>query len=116
MRSGRVTTSRTTTAAPESIPGRASRLRPAPGGRIVVRMGFLDRLFGRAKDTAGDAADTAAPAAEAAQDAAGRAWDAASETAGDAVDEAKDTVSELTDGGEDDDPPADPAGSGPAAA
>ena len=116
VRSGGETTSRTTTAAPDSIPGRVPRLRPAPDGRIVVRMGFLDKLFGRAKDTAGDAADAAAPAAEAAQDAAGRAWDEASETAGDAVDEAKDTVAELTDGGEDDDPPADPAGSGPAAA
>ena len=52
-------------------------------------MGFLDKLFGRAKDTAGEAADAAVPVAEEAQDAAGRAWDEASETAGD--DEVRET-------------------------
>ena len=59
-------------------------------------MGFLDKLLGRTKETAGDAADKAAPVVDKAQDAAGDAWDKAGDVTGDAVDEAKDTVSDLT--------------------
>ena len=67
-------------------------------------MGFLDKLFGREKDTASETAEVAAPVAETAQDATG-----------DAVEESTGTVAELADPGEDD-PAADPAGTGPSAA
>ena len=77
---------------------------------MVLRMGFLDKLLGRAKDTAEDAADKAAPAVDKTQDAAGGAWDKASDAAGDAVDEAKDAVSDLTHRG---DETADSAEPGP---
>ena len=86
-----------------------------------LAMGFLDKLFGRAKETAGDAADKAAPVVDKAQDAAGDAWGKASDVADDAVDEAKDTVSDLTHrgGGEGADtakPDPDTTGSAPPAA
>ena len=45
-------------------------------------MGFLDKLLGRAKDTAGDVADKAAPVVDEAQDSAAHAWDKATEVAG----------------------------------
>ena len=67
---------------------------------MVNAMGFLDKLFGRAKDTAGDVADKAAPVADKAQDSAEQGWDKARDVADDAADEAKDTVSELTHRGE----------------
>ena len=79
-------------------------------------MGFLDKLFGRAKDTAGDVADKAAPVVDEAQDSAAHAWDKATEVAG----EMKDTVSELTHRGEDAADAAEPGpettGSSPTAA
>jgi hypothetical protein len=59
-------------------------------------MGFLDKLFGRSKETAGDAADKAAPVVDKAEDAAGDAWGKAGDVAHDAADETKDTVSDLT--------------------
>ena len=52
---------------------------------MVPPMGFLDKLFGRAKDTAGDAADKAEPTVDKAQDAAGDAWDKASDVGDDAT-------------------------------
>ena len=83
-------------------------------------MGFLDKLFGRAKETAGDVADTADPHVDKAQDAAGDAWDktkgvaddvadTASDTPGGAEDEARDAVDTTQDTAED-------TGSGPTAA
>jgi uncharacterized protein YjbJ (UPF0337 family) len=83
-------------------------------------MGFLDKLFGRAKHTAGDVADEAAPVVDETRDSAAHAWDKATEVAGDAADEVKDTVSELTDRGEDAADAAEPGpettGSSPTAA
>jgi gas vesicle protein len=55
-------------------------------------MGFLDRLFGRTKETADDIADEAAPAVDKAQDAAGEAWEKAKDTADDVGDAAKDRL------------------------
>jgi uncharacterized protein YjbJ (UPF0337 family) len=57
-------------------------------------MGFLDKLFGRSKETAGDAADKV-------EDAAAHAWDTSTEVADDAADKVKDTVSDLTHRGDD---------------
>ena len=65
-------------------------------------MGFLDKLFGRSKETAGDVADKAAPVVDKAEDAAG-----------DAVDEAKDTVSDLTHRGDEPAEATDAAEPGP---
>jgi uncharacterized protein YjbJ (UPF0337 family) len=65
---------------------------------MVPAMGFLDKLLGRTKETAGDVADKAAPVVGKAQDAAGDAWDKAGDVASDAVDETKDVVSDLTHG------------------
>jgi hypothetical protein len=53
-----------------------SRMHPRPwhraGSRDTLdRMGLLDKLFGRATDTAGDIADKAAPVVDKPQDAAG---------------------------------------------
>ena len=86
-------------------------------------MGFLDKLFGRTKETAGDVADKVGPAVDKAQDAAGNAWDKASDAGSDAVDKAKDVVGGGTDeakekvedvtGG---DKPSGSTGSGPSAA
>ena len=64
-------------------------------------MGFLDKLFGRTKETAGDVADKAAPVVDKAQDSAGQAWDKAEDAAGDAADKVEDTVSDLTHRGDD---------------
>ena len=60
-------------------------------------MGFLDKLLGRAKDTAGDVSDKAAPVVDKAQDSAGQAWDKATDVAGDAADKVEDAGSGLTD-------------------
>lgn len=65
--------------------------------RKVNRMGFLDKLFGRTKDTAGDVADNAAPVVDKAQDAGGEAWNKASDVASDTVDKAKDAVGGASD-------------------
>jgi len=111
----------TTTMSADSIP-------PAPRSPFAgdetepygLAMGFLDKLLGRAKETAGDAADKAAPVVDKAQDAAGDAWDKASDVASDAVDEAKDAVSDLTDRGDEAVDSAEPgsgtSGSAPPAA
>lgn len=64
---------------------------------MVPPMGFLDKLLGRTKETAGDAADKAAPVVDKAQDAAGDAWD----KAGDVASDAKDAVSDVTHRGDD---------------
>src|SRR5262245_23609447 len=69
---------------------RSVRLPVPPRRRIVPIMGFLDKLFGRTKDTADDAVDKAEPMPEKAQDAAGDAWDKASDAADDMKDEAAD--------------------------
>ncbi len=74
-------------------------------------MGFLDKLLGRAKETAGDVADKAAPMVDKAQNAADNAWDSAKDMADDVADEAKDKVSELTDRGDDAETGAAPPGS-----
>ena len=83
-------------------------------------MGFLDKLLGRAKDTAGDVSDKAAPVVDKAQDSAGQAWDKATDVAGDAAAEVKETVSELTDRGDDaagaTEPEPETTGSNPPAA
>ena len=55
-------------------------------------MGFLDKLFGRAKETAGDVADKTAPVVDKTQGAAGQAWDKTSDVASDVADKAKDVV------------------------
>lgn len=60
-------------------------------------MGFLDKLLGKAKQTAGDVADKTAPMVEKAQHAAGQAWDKAKDRGGDAKDTAADTADEATD-------------------
>ena len=87
---------------------------------MVPAMGFLDKLLGRTKETAGDVADKAAPVVDKAQDAAGDAWDKAGDAAGDAVDEAKDAVSDLTHRGDEAAESAEPGpgsgGSAPPAA
>ena len=68
-------------------------------------MGFLDKLLGRTKDTAGDVAEKVEPMVDKAQDSASQAWDKAKDklddatdkgedTAGDAAAQAKDTVSD----------------------
>ena len=69
---------------------------------MVRPMGFLDKLLGRTKETAGDVADKAAPVVDKAEDAAG-----------DAVDEAKDTVSDLTHRGDEPAEATDAAEPGP---
>jgi hypothetical protein len=88
-------------------------------------MGFLDKLFGRAKETGGDVADKAAPAVDKAQDSAGQAWDKGTDVAGDAAEEVKDTVSDLAHrgdeaaehaAGQDAGSEPDTTGSGPTAA
>ena len=61
-------------------------------------MGFLDKLLGRAKDTAGDVSDKAAPVVDKAQESAGQAWDKATDVAGDAADKVEDAVSGVTAG------------------
>jgi hypothetical protein len=76
-------------------------------------MGFLDKLFGRTKETAGDAADKAAPVVDKAEDAAGDAWDKAGDVAHHAVDEAKDTASDLTHRGDEPAEATDAAEPGP---
>ena len=62
-------------------------------------MGFLDKLLGRTKDTAGDVAEKAAPAVDRAEEAADQTWD-----------KAKDAATEKL-GGEDDVAHADDAAS-----
>jgi uncharacterized protein YjbJ (UPF0337 family) len=95
-------------------------LRVAARGRMVPPMGFLDKLLGRTKETAGEAADKAAPVVDKAQDAAGDARDKAGDAAGDAGDEAKDAVSDLTHRGDEAAESAEPGpgtgGSAPPAA
>jgi len=76
-------------------------------------MGFLDKLLGRTKETAGEAADKAAPVVDKAEDAAGDAWDKTDDVAHDAVDEAKDTVSDLTHRGDEPAEATDAAEPGP---
>ena len=76
-------------------------------------MGFLDKLLGRTKETAGDVADKAAPVVDKAEDAAGDAWDKTDDVAHDAVDEAKDTVSDLTHRGDEPAEATDAAEPGP---
>lgn len=63
-------------------------------------MGFLDKLLGRAKETAGDVAEKAAPMVDKAQESAAQAWDKAKDVAGDVVHEAKEKVSEREESGE----------------
>jgi hypothetical protein len=80
-------------------------------------MGFLDKLLGRTKETAGDVAEKAAPVVDKAQEGASQAWDTTKDAAGDVADKAKDAL----DRGKDDatDAAADAAptsGSGPSAA
>jgi uncharacterized protein YjbJ (UPF0337 family) len=66
---------------------------PAAGdAHIVVAMGFLDKVLGRAKEAAGSAAEKAGPALDTAQDAAGDAWDKTKDVAGDAADRARETL------------------------
>jgi uncharacterized protein YjbJ (UPF0337 family) len=65
---------------------------PAAGGaHIVPAMGFLDKVLGRAKQTAGDVAEKAGPALDKGKDAAGDAWGKTKDVAGDAADKARDT-------------------------
>jgi hypothetical protein len=72
-------------------------------------MGFLDKLLGRATTTAEETADAAPEAPSSAPE---PATEAAVDTAG----QATDTVVELADRDDESEPPADPAGPGPAAA
>ena len=51
-------------------------------------MGFLDKLFGKAKNTASDVADKAAPVVDRATDKASDVVDRAKDAGSDAVDEA----------------------------
>jgi len=104
----------TTTSGAESIPLPDRHPVPFAGGRPATyghgAMGFLDKLLGRTKDTAGNVADKT-------QDSTEQVWDKSTDVAGDVADEAKETVSDLTD--RDDDASAtepDTTGSTPPAA
>jgi hypothetical protein len=88
-------------------------------------MGFLDKVLGRTKETAGSLAEKAGPALDKAQDASGGAWDKSKDVAGDAADKARETVGtgddEAAGTGSDATPPAKAAAdpdpdAGPAAA
>jgi hypothetical protein len=72
-------------------------------------MGFLDKLLGRAKTTAEETAGAAPEAPPSAPE-------PATEPAGDTAGQATDTVVELAERDDEDEPPADPARPGPAAA
>ncbi len=50
-------------------PAPASAVARPKGAAYGRLMGFLDKLFGRAKDTAGDVADSAAPVVDKVEDA-----------------------------------------------
>jgi hypothetical protein len=72
-------------------------------------MGFLDKLLGRVKTTTGETADAAPEAPPSAPE-------PATEPAVDTAGQATDTVVELAERDDEDEPPADPDGPGPAAA
>ena len=60
-------------------------------------MGFLDKLLGKAKETASDVAEKAAPVIDKAQETAGQAWDKAKERVGDKADDATDAAETAAD-------------------
>lgn len=77
-------------------------------------MGFLDKLLGRTKETAGDVGEKAAPVVDKAQDAAGQAWDETKDGADDAKDKVGDVAGEAKDAVSGTDTPT--SDSGPSAA
>ena len=79
-------------------------------------MGFLDKLLGRTKDTAGDVGEKAAPVVDKAEEAADQTWDKAKDVADDATEKlgGEDDVTHAADAASD--AADDATGPGPTAA